>query len=196
MKIFKFFLSFAMFLLVGIGCSPTNLNNTLQPACTDTIETDIILDVSYLGFCGKIHEGSTQPMKVNITVDGIAFDANGVDLKLSYLGGGNFNRDNEHDLLVSSSSTNTRTFRIPVPRCGSYAITVNVRGTDNSCFTCCQTSSTIPNPGNCAQVPGSSKKGSPKFRAVTAKINVDLANPPAPQYFLKPMGESCENCGC
>ena len=189
MKFVKFILIFVAILSVGSSCNQPDL--TVQAACTDFTETDIILDFDYLGSCRKVFEnGSTKAMKVEITVDGIAIDASGGSLK--FLKGLNKDSDNDNDNL---GNVDRRTYKVQVPRCGSYLISVVVRGTDGTCFMCCQNSTTIPNPGNCSQTPFNSK-GTPRFRGVSAKINVDLANPPRPSYIIKPLAESCSNCGC
>lgn len=100
---------------------------------------------------------------------------------------------NTNNYATTHASESDRTFHIQLPKCGTYSITVVARGTDNSCFTCCQQGSiTIPNVGTC----GSTENGTPRFRVVSTQINASLQAPPPSKLYMKPLAENCSNCGC
>ncbi|MEY4936750.1 MAG: hypothetical protein RIS64_3109, partial [Bacteroidota bacterium] len=102
---------------------------SVESPCTDKATMSIDVPVRYLGLCSAFFETATQPMKVQITVDG--FSVNGDSIKTTVMDAFSFNTDN------NTTGINIRTFSIKVPKCGSYVITLNIRGKDNSCFKCC-----------------------------------------------------------
>ena len=195
---------FCFTLLLGTNaCREPTFN--LQEACTDTFATDVVLDAGYLGFCSFGSEPQPappanplppQPMKVEITVDGLRFDAPTQTVGTTHVKTYYFNTDNSKDLTTNLSD---RTFRVPLPRCGSYVVTVVVRGTDSSCFTCCNGKGlTVLLANSCADPNNTTLniKGTPRFRIVLPQINANLQNPPPSQLNAKPNTEACSNCGC
>lgn len=189
-KMLRILFGLVLFLVIN-GCADTPLS--LEPACEDKFETNIVLDKGYLGFCSHVHENrpvtpNPQPMVVEITIDGLSLDNRQVST--SFIDNKSFNTDNNNDNTLYESD---RTFKVNIPRCGSYAISVLVRGADNSCFICCNGSTTtIPSAKACTN----SNKGAPRFRTVNTSINANLKNPPPSRIELKPTPENCTRCGC
>ena len=180
-------------LTFSTSCRPTTVV-AIAPACADVVNSELILEANYLGFCNSLFEGGQQPMKVEISVDGITYDAQKKVVTLSYMQSFNFNRFN----LDGVTDSNLRTFAIQLPRCGSYAVTVVVRGSDVSCFKCCN-GSFSPINGNlaCPGASGGPQKGTMRFRAISPTINSNATNMPPPlNVTVRPLAEKCSNCGC
>ncbi|MFM2268929.1 MAG: hypothetical protein RL757_2370 [Bacteroidota bacterium] len=187
-------LFFLLILLTTFSCS-RNLDVNVQPMCTD--KTSCVIDLGqYLNRCSSFFESGSKPMKVSITVDGVTFDQANRQVT--------FNLADAYDFDVNNDDTSpsSRQFTVQLPRCGSYAITIEARGTDGSCFTCCQSggNTTVPINKACSVDPTNSvsRKGAPKFRVVSASINSDLQNPPPATLSLTPIIVNCSGCrsGC
>jgi hypothetical protein len=56
---------------------------SVEPPCTDKATMSIDVPVRYLGSCSAFFETATQPMKVQITVDG--FSVNGDSIKTTVM---------------------------------------------------------------------------------------------------------------
>lgn len=128
-------------------------------------------------------------MRISITVDGVTVNAQGQTVEVNYIATFNFNKTNQND----GGNAPTSVFPIQIPRCGTFVVIVNVRGKDDSCFTCCSGSSNF-NP-NCGDTLGS-KKGVPHFRGTSLQINSDLQNPPPSLLQITVSPTTCEDCGC
>jgi hypothetical protein len=156
------------------------------PACTQTIKSEVQLQLGYLGECAWGAEGAEQPMKVTITIDGLKNDANGVGL--SYMKTYTFNKTNQHNGGTAPNSV----FPIEIPECGTFVITVNVRGKDTSCFKCCHGAS--PFDPKCGT--SNPSTGIPNFRGVSIQLNTTSQSPPPPVIQIKVEPTTCEDCGC
>lgn len=180
-----FFLS----LILLVSSNSCKKDFKVTPACTDLVPSEVRLPLGFLGPCGWGSEGSEQPMKVSITVDGVTINEQGQTVSLTYSGTYNFNKTNKND----GGSAPENVFPIQIPRCGTFVVTVNVRGKDDSCFTCCNGgSSFMP---NCGPVSGS-HNGTPQFRGTSVQINSDTQNPPPSILQINVLPTTCEDCGC
>lgn len=192
-KIVLLFYSVLLLVLTfSTSCRPTVVV-AVTPACTDEVSSEIFLNTTFLGFCGDFFEGSQQPMKIEVTIDGLSFDTTTKTATVSFRTFETFNRNNNDN----NNGSVFRPIPIKLPRCGSYVITVVVRGTDASCFKCCNGNDpSIGGNNACQGTSTTNRKGAPRFRAVSILINSDLALPPPPRVDLKPLSETCSNCGC
>lgn len=157
---------------------------SVEPPCTDKATMSIDVPVRYLGSCSAFFETATQPMKVQITVDG--FSVNSDSIKTTVMDAFSFNTDN------NTTGINIRTFSIKVPKCGSYFITLNIRGKDNSCFKCCSGNPALQLANQCVFP----NKGIVNFRAISFKINSTATTPPPSTLDLIPEILNCVDCGC
>ena len=142
MKIFKFIPVFVALLLASSSCKKTVVV-AVQPYCTDMVASEVKMDAQFLGFCTQTFEGgNAKNLKVEITVDGITVDANGNTVNLTYLESFDFPKANETTTNASNSpqSPVNKAYPVTLPRCGSYTISVLVRGADGTCFKCCNNS--------------------------------------------------------
>lgn len=173
-------------LLISVSCSQPLV--VVEPSCIDQVDATVDLEAFYLGNCSNSASfESLQDMVIEISVDGITFDAAGQTANLKYLSNYRFKSDNKNDFGP------TTFYKIKLPRCGSYSISVVARGTDNSCFKCCGNfGSATPCPVPSGQIDG---KGQIRFRAVSTQINSSIQNPPPPNTRIGPVKENC-NCGC
>lgn len=156
-------------------------------ACTSQVDSEVRLKLGYLGNCFATVEGSTQNMKVEITVDGLKIDGpNGPEIE--FMESYNFNITNMND----GGTFPENVFPIKLPSCGSYLVSVIVRGKDESCFKCCNGSSSFdPNCGT-----SNSGKGTPRFRGTSLMINADAVTPPPTVVEIDPKKQGCTDCGC
>jgi hypothetical protein len=181
----KLFLFFCIFLFT----SSCKKDFKVTTACTDLVDSEVRLPLGYLGSCAWGAEpGDQKNMKVTITVDGVTVNEQGQTVNLTYMNTYTFNKTNIHDGGTAPESV----FPIKIPRCGTFVVTVNVRGKDDTCFTCCNGASTfMPNCGS-----SSTSKGVPHFRGTSVQINSDSQNPPPSVLEIDVKPTTCEDCGC
>jgi hypothetical protein len=194
-RIFKGFFTIAVLLTVILSTSCSNVEITVVPPCVELFPSEVELEFAYLNNCTFFPPETEQPMKIEITVDGISLD--GSNVKTTYLKNVSFNRTNAHDNSITLAN---RKFPIDLPRCGSYVVQVVARGTDASCFKCCATTSGSTNICPTPFPPifpatGDEQSGQIRFRAVSPQINATAANPPPTLIRVTPIKEQC-TCGC
>jgi hypothetical protein len=171
-----------LFVLFSVGC--VNYNTvSVAPACSQTMACNIDIPTSYLGLCSRFFEGNTHDMRIEVVVDGFSF--NGTNVQTTLKDKFTFNRTNN---LTGA----TLTLPIRLPECGSYQVTITVRGKDNTCFKCCSNNSALALNAQCV-FPA---KGIINYRAVSVKINADASNPPPSILNLEPVPIDCTDCGC
>jgi hypothetical protein len=195
MKIIKFVPIFVLFLLIGSSCNRTNIV-AVEPACPNLSPCSVKLNSQFLGFCTKSFEGgSSKNMIVEISVDGFTTDKDNKTVTLNYIKSFEFPKSGEtttNDDALPQSPTN-KAYPIDLPTCGSYAVTVLVRGQDGTCFKCCN-NSTFVSPQGCSGT--GSGNGTARFRVVSAQINSSLSALPPSELRLVPLPEKCSRCGC
>lgn len=172
-----------LFVLFSVGC--VNYNTiSVAAACTQKVACTIDVPTSYLGFCNSVSEGNTNDMRIEVTVDGFSMDTNQV--KSTLLDKFSFNKTNN---VVGIA---TLSLPIRLPECGSYQVTISVRGKDNTCFKCCSNNSQLTLTAQCV-FPA---KGIINYRAVSVQINATATSPPPSTLNLVPMPVDCTDCGC
>ena len=179
MKITKYivFLFVSIVCLCNTGCKEPKV---IEPMCSDTVDVSLNI-LPFLSFCSDFFEGSKTNLVVEVSITGIAKDANGNITNSQYA----------DDQSAEIPNTNEIQFvPIKVPICGSYIIDVVIRGKDGSCYKCCgqlSTGKTIP----CLNDP---RTGAPKFRADIVNINVSLNSPPPSSININPVLTGCKCC--
>ncbi len=165
----------------------SKLNETPVPPCAGRVAAEIQLPLGFLGDCASGSEGgSSKEMRVRITVDGVEVNSTGASITL--LQTTSFDNTNANN----GGTAPENVFSILIPSCGTYVITVEVRGKDDTCFSCCNGASVF-NP-NCGSSP--STKGVPNFRGVSISINATEKDPP-PATIVIPVSQTiCTDCGC
>jgi hypothetical protein len=124
----RHFLLPTLFLLVTfVSCKK---DFSVTAACTDLIPSEVRLPLGFLGLCASGAEGTTQPMRVSISVDGLTVDEQGQTVTLNYVATFQFNKTNANN----GGNAPDNVFPVQLPACGTYAITVVVRGRDDSCW--------------------------------------------------------------
>jgi hypothetical protein len=174
------------FFAFGILLLSCNKPIVLIPACTTFTDSVVELSLGYLYLCEKSAEGSTQQMKVEISVDGLIIE--GTNAAIQYMQMYSFNVDNSSN----GGPNEDRVFKIKLPACGTYIVDVVIRGKDDSCFNCCSGTSTFsPNCGS-----SNPSKGTPRFRGTSLTINASDEAPPPNLVKVSPVKQGCTGCGC
>jgi hypothetical protein len=182
----KIIQTFLLCIFVLSSCSEPDF--VVQPSCDEDTNVEVWVPGGatnggdYLGFCEKFFEGE-KPMVVEISIDGLKIKDNMLTT--------DFRGFYEFDITNSKSRSGDTNFKFPikVPKCGSFVVTIIVRGQDGSCFKCCSTqdmkSSCPTNQGTKAV-----------YRGQSIKFNVDLKNPPPSAIKIDPVGIGCNSNSC
>ncbi len=157
-KILAMLLVFAA--IAGYSCKDPS------PGSYNPAETTV--DIGYfLVFCDDFFEGVQRGIKVRINVD--RYDGNG-NFQSNYK---NYRFNVKND---DGNSDNTR-FKVEVPETGTYAVSVEIEGTE--CYKCCQGSCTNYFPA----------WGYPFWRGVSTQYN---SFPPPSVIYVTPSFVSCD----